>query len=115
MGQIKLRCDFKFAYVYVTSYMYYLFLYSEILLYQAHPWFRDVVWDKLYDTDAAFKPEVRGELDTQNFMKFDEVNNDSIFAFSLLLSFCFAILVQILLFTTSHIPQTFAYLSFSVP
>lgn len=42
-------------------------------LYQAHPWFKDVVWDKLYEMEAAFKPEVNGELDTQNFMKFDEV------------------------------------------
>lgn len=40
---------------------------------QAHPWFKDVVWDKLYEMEAAFKPEVNGELDTQNFMKFDEV------------------------------------------
>lgn len=40
---------------------------------QAHPWFKDVAWDKLYDMEAAFKPEVNGELDTQNFMKFDEV------------------------------------------
>lgn len=41
---------------------------------KAHPWFRDIVWDKLYDTEAAFKPEVHGELDTQNFMKFDELD-----------------------------------------
>ncbi|OMO86501.1 hypothetical protein COLO4_21100 [Corchorus olitorius] len=41
---------------------------------KAHPWFKDVVWDKLYEMDAAFKPEVNGELDTQNFMKFDELN-----------------------------------------
>ncbi|XP_012574922.1 uncharacterized protein [Cicer arietinum] len=40
---------------------------------KAHPWFRDVVWDNLYETEAAFKPRVIGELDTQNFMKFDEV------------------------------------------
>ncbi|KAK4257828.1 hypothetical protein QN277_007364 [Acacia crassicarpa] len=40
---------------------------------KGHPWFRDVVWDKLYDLEAAFKPQVNGELDTQNFMKFDEV------------------------------------------
>ncbi|KAG5547134.1 hypothetical protein RHGRI_012977 [Rhododendron griersonianum] len=40
---------------------------------KAHPWFKDVVWDKLYEMEAAFKPEVNGELDTQNFMKFDEV------------------------------------------
>jgi len=31
------------------------------------------VWDKLYDMDAAFKPEISGELDTQNFDKFEEV------------------------------------------
>lgn len=42
--------------------------------YQAHPWFKDIVWDKLYEMEAAFKPEVNGELDTQNFMKFDEVS-----------------------------------------
>ncbi|KAL4652498.1 hypothetical protein ACB092_01G237700 [Castanea dentata] len=41
---------------------------------KAHPWFKDVVWDRLYEMEAAFKPEVNGELDTQNFMKFDEVN-----------------------------------------
>ncbi|KAI4377063.1 hypothetical protein MLD38_014752 [Melastoma candidum] len=40
---------------------------------KAHPWFRDVDWNKLYEMEAAFKPEVNGELDTQNFMKFDEV------------------------------------------
>lgn len=40
---------------------------------QAHPWFKDILWDKLYEMEAAFKPEVNGELDTQNFMKFDEV------------------------------------------
>ncbi|CAN1217338.1 Serine/threonine-protein kinase CBK1 [Linum perenne] len=41
---------------------------------KAHPWFKDIIWDKLYETEAAFKPEVNGELDTQNFMKFDELN-----------------------------------------
>ncbi|MCH97231.1 AGC kinase, partial [Trifolium medium] len=40
---------------------------------KTHPWFRDVIWDRLYETEAAFKPRVIGELDTQNFMKFDEV------------------------------------------
>ncbi|KAK9102515.1 hypothetical protein Sjap_019769 [Stephania japonica] len=40
---------------------------------KAHPWFRGVAWDKLYEMEAAFKPEVNGELDTQNFMKFDEM------------------------------------------
>ncbi|GAV72983.1 Pkinase domain-containing protein/Pkinase_C domain-containing protein [Cephalotus follicularis] len=42
---------------------------------KAHPWFRDVVWDNLYEMEAAFKPAVNGELDTQNFMKFDEVES----------------------------------------
>lgn len=41
---------------------------------KVHPWFKDVLWDKLYEMEAAFKPEVNGELDTQNFMKFDELN-----------------------------------------
>ncbi|XP_050219383.1 uncharacterized protein LOC126669859 [Mercurialis annua] len=40
---------------------------------KAHPWFKDVAWEKLYEMEAAFKPQVDGELDTQNFMKFDEV------------------------------------------
>ncbi|AEE86170.1 putative protein kinase AGC-NDR family [Arabidopsis thaliana] len=40
-----------------------------------HPWFKDVVWEKLYEMEAAYKPEVNDELDTQNFMKFDEVNS----------------------------------------
>ncbi|KAF3439637.1 hypothetical protein FNV43_RR17915 [Rhamnella rubrinervis] len=40
---------------------------------KCHPWFKDIVWDRLYEMEAAFKPEVNGELDTQNFMKFDEV------------------------------------------
>jgi hypothetical protein len=41
---------------------------------QTHPWFKGVAWDRLYEMDAAFKPEVNGELDTQNFEKFEEVD-----------------------------------------
>ncbi|XP_051181009.1 uncharacterized protein [Lolium perenne] len=41
---------------------------------KAHPWFRGVEWDKLYELEAAFKPQVNDELDTQNFQKFDEVD-----------------------------------------
>lgn len=44
---------------------------------KAHPWFRDVAWDKLYEMEAAFKPEVNDELDTQNFLKFDELDPPS--------------------------------------
>ncbi|KAG2616831.1 hypothetical protein PVAP13_3NG177085 [Panicum virgatum] len=39
---------------------------------KAHPWFQGVQWDKLYEMEAAFKPQVNDELDTQNFMKFEE-------------------------------------------
>eukprot|EP00249_Psilotum_nudum_P019183 c27130_g1_i1 orf=629-2332(+) len=40
---------------------------------KAHPWFRGVQWDKIYEMEAAYKPEVNGELDTQNFEKFEEI------------------------------------------
>ncbi|XP_010269845.1 PREDICTED: serine/threonine-protein kinase tricorner-like isoform X2 [Nelumbo nucifera] len=40
---------------------------------KAHPWFRGIQWDMLYEMEAAYKPTVNGELDTQNFEKFDEV------------------------------------------
>lgn len=39
---------------------------------KAHPWFRGLPWEKLYEIEAAFKPEVTDELDTQNFEKFEE-------------------------------------------
>ncbi|PON62656.1 Rho-associated protein kinase [Parasponia andersonii] len=39
---------------------------------KAHNWFRVVEWDKLYQMEAAFIPEVNDELDTQNFEKFEE-------------------------------------------
>ncbi|KAL3329090.1 hypothetical protein AABB24_036276 [Solanum stoloniferum] len=42
---------------------------------KAHPWFKGVEWDKLYQMKAAFIPEVNGELDTQNFEKFEEGDN----------------------------------------
>ncbi|KAG0469976.1 hypothetical protein HPP92_016676 [Vanilla planifolia] len=38
-----------------------------------HPWFKDIQWSKLYEMEAAFKPEVIDELDTQNFEKFEEI------------------------------------------
>jgi serine/threonine kinase 38 len=39
----------------------------------AHPWFKAIEWDKLYQMEAAFIPEVKGELDTQNFEMFEEL------------------------------------------
>lgn len=37
---------------------------------KAHPWFNGVDWDRLYENEAAYKPTVSGDLDTQNFEKF---------------------------------------------
>ncbi|XP_068657473.1 uncharacterized protein [Aristolochia californica] len=39
---------------------------------KVHPWFKGIQWDKLYQMEAAFIPEVNDELDTQNFEKFEE-------------------------------------------
>ncbi|KAG5613089.1 hypothetical protein H5410_024370 [Solanum commersonii] len=44
---------------------------------KAHPWFKGVNWDMLYEMEAAYKPIVTGELDTQNFEKFPEVEDPS--------------------------------------
>ncbi|KAB2599845.1 serine/threonine-protein kinase tricorner [Pyrus ussuriensis x Pyrus communis] len=42
---------------------------------KAHSWFKGIEWDKLYQMKAAFIPEVNDELDTQNFEKFEEGDN----------------------------------------
>ncbi|KAL0285445.1 UNVERIFIED_CONTAM: Serine/threonine-protein kinase CBK1 [Sesamum calycinum] len=42
---------------------------------KAHPWFKGIEWNKLYQMKAAFIPEVNDELDTQNFEKFAETDN----------------------------------------
>ncbi|XP_075096878.1 uncharacterized protein LOC107822522 [Nicotiana tabacum] len=42
---------------------------------KAHPWFTGTKWDALYEMEAAYKPIVTGELDTQNFEKFPEVED----------------------------------------
>lgn len=39
---------------------------------KAHPWFKGIDWDRIYHMEAAFIPEVKNELDTQNFEKFEE-------------------------------------------
>jgi serine/threonine kinase 38 len=57
--------------------MAYLFLKHAFDLFtpQSHTWFKGTEWDRLYQVEAAFKPEVKDELDTQNFEKFEEVRN----------------------------------------
>ncbi|KAI8549918.1 hypothetical protein RHMOL_Rhmol06G0062500 [Rhododendron molle] len=42
---------------------------------KAHPWFEGIQWDMLYEMEAAYKPIVVGELDTQNFEKFPDVED----------------------------------------
>ncbi|KAM0065094.1 putative non-specific serine/threonine protein kinase [Helianthus debilis subsp. tardiflorus] len=42
---------------------------------EAHPWFKGIEWEELYQMEAAFIPKVNGELDTQNFEKFEEVTS----------------------------------------
>ncbi|KAG8641779.1 hypothetical protein MANES_12G033900v8 [Manihot esculenta] len=44
---------------------------------KAHPFFNGIEWDKLYLMEAAFIPEVKDELDTQNFEKFEESENQT--------------------------------------
>ncbi|KAJ9169633.1 hypothetical protein P3X46_017799 [Hevea brasiliensis] len=44
---------------------------------KAHPFFNGIEWDKLYLMEAAFIPEVKDELDTQNFEKFEEAEKQS--------------------------------------
>ncbi|GKV03907.1 hypothetical protein SLEP1_g16142 [Rubroshorea leprosula] len=42
---------------------------------KAHPWFKGIEWDRLYQMEAAFIPEVNDELDTQNFENFEELGD----------------------------------------
>lgn len=42
-----------------------------------HPWFNGTEWEKLYQMDAAFIPEVNDDLDTQNFEKFEESDSQT--------------------------------------
>ncbi|KAL9239738.1 hypothetical protein vseg_014032 [Gypsophila vaccaria] len=42
---------------------------------KVHPWFDGVDWERIYEMEAAFIPEVNDELDTQNFEKFDEADD----------------------------------------
>ncbi|XP_073149735.1 uncharacterized protein [Henckelia pumila] len=44
---------------------------------KVHPWFKGINWDSIYLMEAAFLPEVNDELDTQNFEKFEESENQS--------------------------------------
>ncbi|CAO2818773.1 unnamed protein product [Amaranthus hypochondriacus] len=44
---------------------------------KVHPWFNGIDWERIYQMEAAFIPEVNDELDTQNFEKFDEADYQS--------------------------------------
>ncbi|OAY80238.1 Serine/threonine-protein kinase CBK1 [Ananas comosus] len=40
---------------------------------KTHPWFKGVQWNRLYQMEATFVPEVKNDLDTRNFDKFEEL------------------------------------------
>ncbi|KAJ4914823.1 Protein kinase family protein [Raphanus sativus] len=44
---------------------------------KSHPWFEGVEWEKIYQMEAAYIPEVNDDLDTQNFEKFDEEDHQT--------------------------------------
>ncbi|XP_022859137.1 serine/threonine-protein kinase orb6-like, partial [Olea europaea var. sylvestris] len=71
---------------------------------KAHPWFNDIEWDKLYEMEAAFKPMVNGELDTQNFTKFDDVSIDLFISF--LCHVIFSTLPKLLEICQLEVPTT---------
>lgn len=58
--------------------MFFLAVAGVFLFLQRHPWFKGLEWDRLYEMEAAFVPEVKDELDTQNFEKFEEVNSEKL-------------------------------------
>ncbi|PHT39016.1 hypothetical protein CQW23_22589 [Capsicum baccatum] len=45
---------------------------------KVHSWFKGVNWDMLYEMEAAYKPIVTRELDTQNFEKFQPDDHEDL-------------------------------------
>lgn len=68
--------------------------------FQAHSWFKGIEWEKLYQMKAAFIPEVNDELDTQNFEKFEEVQEFLHFCRCCCAPFLFLILAVVMLVVT---------------
>ena len=44
---------------------------------KSHPFFNGIDWEHIYDQEAAYKPDVQGELDTRNFEQFEDDNDAS--------------------------------------
>ena len=95
MCNVELRLGTKGAHeikvgTFKLSYLLYLSLHRRLCAQltwiswcQAHPWFKGVQWDRLYQMEAAFIPAVTNELDTQNFEAFQEVGKHISFTFRL--------------------------------
>lgn len=81
---------FELLYLLYFIFQYWVYLYVTFL--QAHRFFKGAEWDKLYQIEAAFIPEVNDELDTQNFEKFDEVYQSIIFLL-ILYRYCSAVFI----------------------
>ncbi|KAF5459472.1 hypothetical protein F2P56_023413, partial [Juglans regia] len=58
--------------IYIKLNIFAYLLYPKVHVLQAHPWFKGSQWDRLYQMEAAFIPDVKDELGTQNFEKFEE-------------------------------------------
>lgn len=43
-----------------------------------HPFFKGINWENLRNTEAAIKPKVNSDVDTQNFDKFDESKDNNV-------------------------------------
>jgi serine/threonine kinase 38 len=39
---------------------------------RGHPFFSGIDWKRLHDRIAPYKPEVKSDIDTRNFDKFEE-------------------------------------------
>ncbi|KAG9154325.1 hypothetical protein Leryth_000771 [Lithospermum erythrorhizon] len=44
---------------------------------KVHPWFTGTNWERIYHIEAAFIPEVKDDLDTQNFENFEEAESQN--------------------------------------
>lgn len=84
-----------FQYLLASCAIYVSSKWLNVRCFQAHPWFKGIEWDRLYQMEAAFIPEVNDELDTQNFENFEEVRDQYFFHFDATFNCLFYSTIQI--------------------